>query len=104
MKHALFMRPVWFMMLFFFVVAACTAVPTQQAAIENTPTLTSPPPTPTPSAPVLGTYELLSPEDMRADLDELPGCTTTTPTPIFGVPKTRWTSTVSASTMSSRSR
>jgi hypothetical protein len=59
--------------------AACSAAPSQAAPTESPAVPTAPPPTeippptptPTPTVPVLGTYELLAPEDMRADLDEL---------------------------------
>lgn len=58
---------------------ACTAAPAEPAPTESPAVPTTPPPTeippptptPTPTVSVLGTYELLSPEDMRADLDEL---------------------------------
>lgn len=55
------------------VFASCTpASPTEVVLPTNTPTPPTLTPTPQPLTPIrLGEYELLSPEDMRYDLDEL---------------------------------
>lgn len=78
MKHPLSTRFLFFVLFLSLTLAACTAAPAEPAPTESPvasptapPPTDAPTPTPTPSVPVLGTYELLSPEDMRADLDEL---------------------------------
>ena len=78
MRQLLSARFLFFALFLSLTLAACTAAPAEPAPTESPlasptapPPTDVPTPTPTPSVPVLGTYELLSPEDMRADLDEL---------------------------------
>jgi hypothetical protein len=111
MRQLLSVRFCFFVLFLSLTLAACSAAPAELAPTESPAVPTAPPPTdvptptPTPSVPVLGTYELLSPEDMRADLDELfARLHNNHPTPISGVPKPRWISIASGSTMNSRSR